>query len=253
MRSRLSRVSPASVSCPVPTYCGREFGEEATRIHAVPGVPSPGRHHDLAARRCGDCSARFRSVARVEPVPRRLPPVRRLAAGYELLGRVGLTHERPPWGITSVKVVGARSRSPRRPPTSRPSGPCCTSPRTSARTPHRCRRCCVVAPLSGHFATLLRGTVRTLLAEQDVWVYRLAQRPRRPRGRRQLRVRRLHRAPHPVARGARARHPRDRGVPTVRRRAGRHRGDGRGGQPGDAPHAHADGRARSTPGSTRRW
>jgi polyhydroxyalkanoate depolymerase len=28
----------------------------------------------------------------------------------------------------------------------------------------------VVAPLSGHFATLLRGTVRTLLPEQDVWV-----------------------------------------------------------------------------------
>jgi polyhydroxyalkanoate depolymerase len=28
----------------------------------------------------------------------------------------------------------------------------------------------VVSPLSGHFATLLRGTVRTLLPEQDVWV-----------------------------------------------------------------------------------
>jgi polyhydroxyalkanoate depolymerase len=28
----------------------------------------------------------------------------------------------------------------------------------------------VVAPLSGHFATLLRGTVRTLLPEQDVWI-----------------------------------------------------------------------------------
>src|SRR4051812_10065915 len=30
--------------------------------------------------------------------------VRRLEAGYELLGRVGLTHERPPWGIDSVEV-----------------------------------------------------------------------------------------------------------------------------------------------------
>ncbi len=28
----------------------------------------------------------------------------------------------------------------------------------------------LVAPLSGHFATLLRGTVQTLLPEQDVWV-----------------------------------------------------------------------------------
>ena len=28
----------------------------------------------------------------------------------------------------------------------------------------------LVGPLSGHFATLLRGTVRTLLPEQDVWI-----------------------------------------------------------------------------------
>ena len=28
----------------------------------------------------------------------------------------------------------------------------------------------LVSPLSGHFATLLRGTVQTLLPEQDVWV-----------------------------------------------------------------------------------
>ena len=30
--------------------------------------------------------------------------MRRFEAGYELLGRVGLTHERPPWGIDAVKV-----------------------------------------------------------------------------------------------------------------------------------------------------
>ena len=27
-----------------------------------------------------------------------------------------------------------------------------------------------MAPLSGHFATLLRGTVQTLLPEHDVWI-----------------------------------------------------------------------------------
>ena len=31
-------------------------------------------------------------------------------------------------------------------------------------------RVLVVAPLSGHYATLLRDTVRTLLAEHDVWI-----------------------------------------------------------------------------------
>src|SRR6478752_5403652 len=30
--------------------------------------------------------------------------VRRVEAGYELLERVGLTHERPPWGIDTVKI-----------------------------------------------------------------------------------------------------------------------------------------------------
>ena len=34
----------------------------------------------------------------------------------------------------------------------------------------RSRACCVVAPLSGHFATLLRGTVRTMLPEHDVYI-----------------------------------------------------------------------------------
>ena len=28
----------------------------------------------------------------------------------------------------------------------------------------------VIAPMSGHFATLLRGTVRTMLAEHDVYI-----------------------------------------------------------------------------------
>ena len=37
-------------------------------------------------------------------------------------------------------------------------------------TPRPDPACCVVAPLSGHFATLLRNTVRTLLADFDVYL-----------------------------------------------------------------------------------
>ena len=55
--------------------------------------------------------------------------VRRVEAGYELLGRVGLTHERPPWGIDAVKVgrrgVGPRGghrRPPLRDPPALPQG-----------------------------------------------------------------------------------------------------------------------------------
>ncbi len=50
---------------------------------------------------------------------------------------------------------------------SRRSARCCTSRRTS--TPPS-RAVLIVAPLSGHFATLLRGTVRTMLPEHDVYI-----------------------------------------------------------------------------------
>jgi poly(3-hydroxybutyrate) depolymerase len=98
-------------------------------------------------------------------------PMRNLAAGYELLGRVGLTHERPPWGIDSVEV-GRREVAVTEEVTDvtpfgtllhfrRADGPSAAAPLPKV---------LVVAPLSGHFATLLRGTVRTLLPEQDVWI-----------------------------------------------------------------------------------
>ncbi len=57
--------------------------------------------------------------------------------------------------------------SPRRPRTSRRSARCCASARTSSAPQPRVL---LVAPLSGHFATLLRNTVRTMLPEHDVYI-----------------------------------------------------------------------------------
>ena len=98
-------------------------------------------------------------------------PVRNLTAGYELLGRVGLTHERPPWGIDTV-TVGRREIVVTEEATDvTPFGTLLHfakdvgTPKTAPLP-----KVLLVAPLSGHFATLLRGTVRTLLPEQDVWV-----------------------------------------------------------------------------------
>ena len=94
--------------------------------------------------------------------------LRNLTAAYELIARAGLTHERPPFGIDSVTVgnrevaVTEEARS-----TSRRSGRCCISRRTSTQAQPRVL---LVAPLSGHFATLLRSTVRTLLPEHDVYI-----------------------------------------------------------------------------------
>jgi poly(3-hydroxybutyrate) depolymerase len=98
-------------------------------------------------------------------------PVRSLQAGYELLGRIGLTHERPPWGIDSV-AIGRRDVAVREEATDvLPFGTLLHFAKdTDGRALPDMPKVLVVAPLSGHFATLLRGTVRTLLPEQDVWV-----------------------------------------------------------------------------------
>jgi polyhydroxyalkanoate depolymerase len=89
------------------------------------------------------------------------------AAGYELVARMKLTHERPPYGITSTtvgtKVVQVREEALH----STPFGTllhfkkqhCPPQPRVL-----------LIAPLSGHFATLLRDTVRTFLPEHDVFI-----------------------------------------------------------------------------------
>jgi poly(3-hydroxybutyrate) depolymerase len=107
-------------------------------------------------------------------------PMRNLSAGYELLGRVGLTHERPPFGIESVKV-GRRTVAVREEATDvTPFGTLLHFRKEGGAKDGAARdgglkelplpKVLVVAPLSGHFATLLRGTVRTLLPEQDVWI-----------------------------------------------------------------------------------
>jgi polyhydroxyalkanoate depolymerase len=98
-------------------------------------------------------------------------PLRSLAAGYELLGRVGLTHERPPWGFDTVQV-GRREIAVREEATDvQPFGTLLHFAKESdGRRLAPLPKVLVVAPLSGHFATLLRGTVATLLPEQDVWI-----------------------------------------------------------------------------------
>jgi poly(3-hydroxybutyrate) depolymerase len=95
------------------------------------------------------------------------PAIRNLSAVYELIARAGLSHTRPPFGIGTV-VVGNREVE--------------VQEETAARTPFGTLlhfkkdiaavqpRVLLVAPLSGHFSTLLRATVRTLLPDHDVFI-----------------------------------------------------------------------------------
>lgn len=92
---------------------------------------------------------------------------RRLTAAWELISRAGLSHDRPAYGIDRV-LVGNREVAVREEPVlSTPFGTLLHFAK-DVDTPQP--RMLVVAPLSGHFATLLRGTVKTLLADHDVYI-----------------------------------------------------------------------------------
>jgi poly(3-hydroxybutyrate) depolymerase len=92
---------------------------------------------------------------------------RSIGAGLEALARAGLTHKRPPFGIDSV-LVGNRQVEVREVPARRT--PFCTLLRFEKETPAPQPRVLLVAPMSGHFATLLRDTVQTLLPDHDVYL-----------------------------------------------------------------------------------
>lgn len=96
------------------------------------------------------------------------PPVlRNLSATYELVARAGLTHTRPDYRIPSVMVGNREVEVTEEAALTLPFG---TLLRFKKDIGIQQPRVLVVAPLSGHFATLLRNTVRTLLVDHDVYI-----------------------------------------------------------------------------------
>jgi polyhydroxyalkanoate depolymerase len=93
--------------------------------------------------------------------------VRDTLATSEIISRWGLRHRRPAFGISSVMVdgreVGVREEAVR-------TTPFGTLLRFRKDTDAVQPRVLLVAPLSGHFATLLRATVETMLADHDVFI-----------------------------------------------------------------------------------
>jgi len=95
------------------------------------------------------------------------PAIRNLSAVYELIARAGLSHTRPPFGIGTV-VVGNREVEVREETAART--PCGTLLHFKKDIATAQPLVLLVAPLSGHFSTLLRATVRTLLPDHDVFI-----------------------------------------------------------------------------------
>jgi polyhydroxyalkanoate depolymerase len=94
-------------------------------------------------------------------------PLSNLTAAYELIARAGLTHARPPYGIDSVKVGNREVAVTEHAADVTPFG---TLLHFKKDIEQAQPRVLLIAPLSGHFATLLRATVRTMLAEHDVYI-----------------------------------------------------------------------------------
>lgn len=85
------------------------------------------------------------------------PLSRRFAASSDLFLRVTDRYEKPAWDLPGVEIEVALAK------------PFCHLVHFKQPSP-KPRKVLLVAPLSGHHATLVRETARVLLAEHDVWV-----------------------------------------------------------------------------------
>ncbi|HKW52425.1 MAG TPA: polyhydroxyalkanoate depolymerase, partial [Stellaceae bacterium] len=101
------------------------------------------------------------------PVLGHHPVMRSAAAACEMVARAGMWHERPDFGIRAT-MVGNRAVAVSEVPVLR--HPFCTLLHFRKDIGVEQPRVLLVAPMSGHFSTLLRGTVETLLPEHDVYV-----------------------------------------------------------------------------------
>lgn len=95
-------------------------------------------------------------------------PFRMLSASCAVIDLVRLTHQRPAFGIDSVMLEGRRLRVREEVALRTPFGTLLHFRKAGA--PANQPRVLMVAPMSGHFATLLRETVRTMLPEHDVYL-----------------------------------------------------------------------------------
>jgi poly(3-hydroxybutyrate) depolymerase len=101
------------------------------------------------------------------------PFAQRIAAGYELMYRLGKHYEKPEFGIEKVSFKGKDVNILERVAAKKPF---CDlihfkkdlSDAETAKLDHP--KVLIVAPLSGHHATLLRDTVRSMLENHDVYI-----------------------------------------------------------------------------------
>jgi poly(3-hydroxybutyrate) depolymerase len=99
------------------------------------------------------------------------PMARQVAASYEMIFRLGKTYEKPAWELPTTevkgKIVGVKTENVY-------AKPFCNLIYFNRDITEKVResspKILLIAPMSGHNATLLRDTVRSLIAEHEVYV-----------------------------------------------------------------------------------
>jgi poly(3-hydroxybutyrate) depolymerase len=95
------------------------------------------------------------------------PAMRSASAALNLFSNTRISHERPAFGISEVVVAGAAMPVEEEVIAEHPF---CRLVHFRKAAALDQPKLLVVAPLSGHFATLLRGTVQTVLPDHDVYL-----------------------------------------------------------------------------------
>lgn len=98
----------------------------------------------------------------------RRTPNREVAAACQVMALAEVTHKRPDWGVDSVSVDGEPVPVIEAAVHTTPFATLAHFRKAHAPAPEP--KVLVVAPMSGHFATLLRDTVRTLLRDHEVYI-----------------------------------------------------------------------------------
>ncbi len=93
--------------------------------------------------------------------------LRQFGAACDMLAESGLTHQRPDYGFRTSKMGNTLVEVTEEAAFDTPFG---TLLRFKKDTDIVQPRVLVVAPMSGHFATLLRGTISVLLPDHDVYI-----------------------------------------------------------------------------------
>jgi poly(3-hydroxybutyrate) depolymerase len=142
-----------------------------TLLH--PLVVTPMIYHNFQA--FSDIARPVRAIAELaaaalaQPVPgvSRHAFLRAAAALCELIARAGLSHRRPAFGIDTVTIDGRKAAVRE---AAVHQTPFCTLLRLEKEPMGPQPRVLLAAPMSGHFATLLRSTAQVLLADHDVYI-----------------------------------------------------------------------------------